>query len=162
MEGCFASSPGNGNPLLLAPGEFMGKPLFLTFQAQGFERFQGCLLLFFAGKLKGEKNIFQRGEGGKEVEKLEDEPDADAAQHGSAVLAERCKVFTGDFYQPLRGMVKAGDQVEERGFAGPAFAVNCYQLSGRDVKTCPAQSSSAAPISTHNISKHQQYELLAA
>jgi hypothetical protein len=64
------------------------------------------------------------------------------------VLAERCKVFTGDFYQPLRGMVKAGDQVEERSFAGPAFAVQRYQFSRCDVKACPAQSSSAAPIVT--------------
>jgi hypothetical protein len=67
-------------------------------------------------------HVLERAAIGQQVERLEDEPDAAAANSRALAVGEAGGVETIDQVAAARRAVEAAQDVEERGFAGPRKA----------------------------------------
>src|SRR6185437_15084610 len=109
---------GKRDALLLAAGELSGimlepraKPDGLKLAFGSRERIPG------AGEFERHRDILERGHGGDQVEGLEHDSDAAAAEAGKRVLAQPRDVGPGDNYAARRGALESGRHHQERRLA---------------------------------------------
>lgn len=115
--------PGDGDPLLLPPGETVGVAAGAVRKADLIqERFRASFPRLGANpfQLQRKKKILQNGEGGDEIEELEDEADVGAAKESPLPLGEPGELRAADGHLPRSGQIDAADEVEERRLPGAA------------------------------------------
>ena len=113
----------DGDALLFAAGHDVGAVLAAVGEAEAVEE-----LVHFSVEVgllvehEGEGDVFPGGEGGDEVEGLEDEADLAAAEEGEVVVGEAGDVLAFDDHVATVGAGEAGHEVEEGGLAGSGGA----------------------------------------
>ena len=116
--GAADESAGDGDSLLLAAGELSGAVGEAVADAQGCDdgvmpvRVGGAV-----GQAGGQEDVLLRGEGGQEVEGLEDEAELVAAHGGQLLVVHAGQIAAGDEDVPGCGGVQAGQAVQEGGLA---------------------------------------------
>ena len=116
---------GDGNALLLATGEAVGKGFATVEQADGVQQGFGGGAGDARGdafQLKGQYDVLQDIQGGDEVEELEDESDILAAEEGAAVLVQGGELDAIQVDGAAIRLVDAADQVEQGALAAAALA----------------------------------------
>lgn len=116
---------GDGYALLLAPGELVGEGVAPVGQAHPLQQTHGgCFHLLppLTRQFLRQRDVFQNGHGGNQIEELEDKADLVAAEEGALPFAEAADrdVVDGNF-APVWGF-DAADQVEQGAFAAAAVA----------------------------------------
>ena len=111
--------PGAGHALDLTAGE-LGRPVGQALpEADGVDHLVEALRVdLLAGDIQGQGDVLRRREGGDQVEGLEDEADALAAQAGEATLVHGGDHVAVEHDLPGGDRVQAGQAVHERGLAG--------------------------------------------
>jgi hypothetical protein len=120
----------NGDPLLFPAGKFMGKSFFLSLKTDLPEGAADRTPVSLAQQFQGNKDVFARGQGGKQIEKLKDEADVRAPQVCFFSLRHGVECFPRYGDEARAGAVKACNNIEQRGFARTAFAVYRNKLTG--------------------------------
>ena len=112
--GAADESAGDGDSLLLAAGELSGAVGETVADAQGCD--DGVLPVRVGGTVGqagGQEDVLLRGEGGQEVEGLEDEAELVAAHGGQLLVVHAGQIAAGDEDVPGCGGVQAGQAVQE-------------------------------------------------
>ena len=79
----------DGDALLLTAGELFGAVVEAGFQAEGLDQVVAPLRIgLLTGEAQRQVNVLARGEGGYQVERLEDEADVFAAELGEGVVLQ--------------------------------------------------------------------------
>src|SRR5262249_15245972 len=100
-------------------------------QRQGLRLFR---LGAAAEQLEREKHVLLDRQGGDQVEELEDEADPPPAQQGALAFGEAAELGAVETDLAAVGGLDAGDQIEQRGFAGAAAAEQDHQLAAADLE----------------------------
>jgi hypothetical protein len=109
----------DGNTLLLATGEFVGLVLEAIGQTNRLNDLVEQLLVGrIAAEIERKGDVLDRGEGGNEVERLEDKADLRAAQQRQVLLGQLRDVRLTYHHVPARQAIESCEAVHERGFAG--------------------------------------------
>ena len=88
-----------------------------------------------AGQEQRQRDVLRQGEGGEEVEELEDEADPVAPQRRQPLVVQLREVDAVDGHRPRRGPVHAPAEVQERGLAAPGRSHDGHELAGRELQT---------------------------
>ena len=126
---------GEGGALHLAAGELVGSVKAAVGQADGFKKVPGSV---FAQRVRpareqeGKKDIFFHGEGGEEVEELEDEADLELAQAGEGVVVHGVEREAVDVHLAGAGGVEGAEDVKEGAFATAAGSGDSDDLPGEN------------------------------
>ncbi len=123
--GAIDEGAGDGDALLFTAGKFRGAMAETMREADAFEGFADAGGTFGAidfGEAKRELDIFLEGHAREKVEGLEDHTDGGAAVAGELKRVEGGDVLAVGEDGAGGGAVEAGDEVEERGFAGAGRA----------------------------------------
>ena len=80
----------------------------------------------------GEEHVLQRGEGGEQVEGLEDESDLRVAQRGELRIVEPAQVPPEDLHLSRVLAIESAEDVQERRLAGAALALDRDELAAPD------------------------------
>jgi hypothetical protein len=116
---------GAGDALLFAAGELVREVAGALGQPHAREelaRAGGGLGV--APQLERDLDVLLRGEGRDELEALEDEADALAAEPRPTVLAQRREVGAVEEHRAAGGRVEAGEKSEEGGLSAPRWSDN--------------------------------------
>jgi hypothetical protein len=133
---------GDGSALLLTAAKGTGELVSLIGDAHHVEEVHSALLCFSrsrhsgvsAGEVDGEDNVLEDGEGGEELEELEDDADVGAAPASEFVLAHVVDRLTSDEDLAAGRAVDAGDQVKQSGFPGAGGTDDADELALVDVE----------------------------
>jgi hypothetical protein len=107
--------PGQGDPLLFAPGKLERVVIEPVAEADLAQKFLGFLLAAaFATELERDQHVFDRGERRDELEALEDEADEPVSQCGPRVLAERFESLSIELHRAARRVIEPGTQPQQR------------------------------------------------
>ena len=132
--GPAGQGPGHGDALLLAAGELARPVVQAVGEADGADDLVEPLGVgLAAGEVHREGDVLLGGEGGHQVERLEDEADPVAAQQGELLLREAAQVGVADEDLARGERVEAGDAVHQRGLAGARRAHDGGEGVGREV-----------------------------
>ena len=127
--------PGDGHALLLTAGKLAGKMVEAIIEADELQG-GGCVFaaLFPAqrGEFQREFHVFKRGKNRDQVERLKDKPEVVIAPAGEIALAHSVGFFAHDQKAAIGGLVHAGDQVEQRAFAGARRTHEGDEFARRD------------------------------
>jgi len=118
-------SAGDGDALLFAAGKFRGAMAEAMREANAFEGFTdagGALGAIDFSEAKREFDVFLEGHAREKVEGLKDHADGVAAVAGEIEGGKRGDVPAVGEDGAGGGAVEAGDEIEERGFAGAGGA----------------------------------------
>ena len=124
---------GHGHALLLAPGELVGAVGEALAQAQ--DRDDGVvpvLVRLAAGQALGQEDVLLGGQGGQQVEGLEDEAELVAAHGGELLVLHARQVLSGDEDAAGGGGVQAGHAVQEGGLTRARGAHDGHELAFGD------------------------------
>lgn len=128
---------GDGDALLLAAGEGIRAvaeavgEFEVGHELAGFEVGGGAVA---AVEHEGEEDVFFGGERGDEVEGLEDQADAAAAEEGEGFVGEGGEVGAGDEDVAGIGLGEAGHEVEEGAFARATGTHDGEEGSAADIE----------------------------
>lgn len=78
----------------------------------------------------GQDDVFDRGEGGQQVEGLEDDAEATAAEQRPAAVAHGGQILPLDDHLAPIGLIECPNQVQERAFTRPAGSHDRHELAG--------------------------------
>ena len=123
--GAIDERAGDGDALLLASGKFRGAVAEAMRQANAFDGFANARWAFATidfGEAKRELDIFFERHAWEKVERLENHADGVAAVAGEIERGQRGNVLTVSEDGAGSGPVEAGDEIQERGFAGAGGA----------------------------------------
>ena len=81
-----------------------------------------------------ERDVFQRGEFGKEPVVLEHEPDVAVAESGCFLVGEPPHLLTGEADRAAFGAVEGAEDMQQRRLAGAAAAGHRHHLADRHVQ----------------------------
>ena len=126
-----AERAGEGDPLLLAARELRGVVVAAVAQSHPLQQLVGAEARIEAAQLEGDLDVLPRGQGGDEVEGLEDEADLLRAQPRPRVLAQRAELDAVEEDAPAGGPVEAGHQREQRALAAARRAEDGHVRAGR-------------------------------
>ena len=124
--------PGNGHPLLLAAGKFVGlviHPLFHAHQLQQFLGPGGALCRADAVVQHGQLHIFQRAGTADQVEGLEHKANLAAAQGGKLAVLRGGHVDAVQPIAALGGLIQRTHDVHQGGLAAAGLAHNGHELA---------------------------------
>jgi len=131
---------GDGDPLLLAAGELGGPPGALVGEADLAEDLGGAAPVGAApGEPQREQHVLLDGERGQQVEGLEDEAEAAAAQFGELVLAEACDLGAAEPDGAGGGAVESGGALQEGRLAGAGRSHHGGEAAVREAQVDAAQ-----------------------
>ena len=117
--------PRHRHPLLLAAGQAVRKAVGAVGETDLFQQTQGplrCLRPGPPGQLQGQHQVLQGRQRRNQVEELEHEADAAAAEQGPLPLGESPKGNAGDTDLPGGRQVDTAQKVEQRGLTRAAPA----------------------------------------
>ena len=122
------------HPLLLAAGELARAVAQTVAQADRVDDGVEPLLVgLAAGDVQGQRDVLQRGQRRHQVERLEDEADAVAAQLGEPLVVERGQLGVADVDRAGGGGVETGDTVHEGRLAGAGRPHDRGELAAGEV-----------------------------
>src|SRR5690606_28055480 len=98
-----------------------------------------------AGEHAGEFDVLARGEGGDEVELLEDDADSLAAEERGAAFVKVVDGGAGDLDASAVGAVEGGQEVEQCGLAAPRLAHDGVEAGLVDGEVHAAERLDLAP-----------------
>ena len=125
---------GTGHALDLSAGELGGPVGQAVLEADGVDHLVEALPVdLLAGDIQGQGDVLRRREGGDQVEGLEDEADALAAQTGEATLAHGGDHVSVEHDLPGGHRVQARQAVHEGGLAGAGGAHDRGEAGSGDV-----------------------------
>ena len=131
--GATHEGAGDGDALLLAAGHLGGAVAQAIRDAQGVDdEVEPFLLGGGPGQAHGQEDVGARIQGGYQVEGLEHEADAVAAQLGERGVFQGGDVGVFDEDVPGGGGVEAGEDVHHRGFAGAGGAHDGGEFAGTE------------------------------
>src|SRR5699024_2220455 len=107
-----------------------------------------------------EGDVLLRGEGGEQVEALEDEPEPVAAQQRALPLAEGGEVGVSDEYLAGVGDVETGEGVHQGRLAGPGRTHDGGEGSGADVEVGTVErlhGRRSGPVGLHEAAGAYRY-----
>jgi hypothetical protein len=145
--GIHDESAADGNALLLAAAHGVGAMLAAIEEAEigqegvGFFQAGGSIS---ALEHEGKHDVFLCGQSGDEIEGLENEADAAAAEEGQVVVGHVGEIGAVDEDATGIGDGKAGHEMEEGAFAGTAGAHDGEEFSLLDVEGDAAQGGDGA------------------
>ena len=134
--------PGDGHALLLPSGKLMREPPFFSSQSHHLQSPESSLRFRFTDQLEGKEDIFKSGERLEKIEKLEDKAQPLPAEAGSPSLSEGFQVLTFYLNSSLRGMIEAGEKVEEGRFSGTALSIKSHHFASRHLHIGSPKSGS--------------------
>ena len=110
---------GHGDALLLAAGQLAGTVVEALGQAEGVDELgEEGLVRLLAGQFQRQQDVLLSGQGGQQVEGLEDETDALPAEEGELLVVEGVELLATQ-HHPARGdLVQPGQAVHQGGLAG--------------------------------------------
>lgn len=113
----------DADALLFAAGELGGVVVEARGEADFFEEFDAALFgIAVALEFERDHDVFEGGEGGDELEVLEDEADFAVADACAFVLADGVEGVSGEGDGARGGAVEAGAEAEECGFSAAGGA----------------------------------------
>lgn len=128
---------GNSDPLLFSAGEFIGKGAFTVGHAHFFEKVtsdHGRFPLRNSGQFLRQRNIFQYGKSGNQVEKLKDDANLIAPEQRPVSLGFlsdsepiNCDVTCG-------GLFYATDEVQQSAFTTSTLPQQRDKLTGLEIE----------------------------
>ena len=121
--GFVGQGAGDGHALLLAGGELPRIMLEAVAQPDAFEQFYGERAVHPGAEGHAQQHVFEAGVALEQVEGLEDVADGRGAQAVARRLLQRRHLPAGNGDAPGVGSKDAGDQMEERGLARAALAL---------------------------------------
>ena len=128
--GAAHEGAGHGHALLLAAGELVGPVGQAVTDAQGGDDGVVPVLLGPAvGQALRQEDVLLGGQGGQQVEGLEDEAEAIAAHGGELLVFHAGQVLAGDEGVPGGGGVQAGQAVQKSGLARAGGAHDGHELA---------------------------------
>ena len=138
--GVGGESPGNSHPLLLATGELArvvahARPQPHPLQ-KGFGLLPGPRLPL---QLQRQHHIFQGGERGQQLERLEYETHVAAPEQGAPVFIQFTQVGITYHHPAAAGLIETGQQPEQGRLARAGGADNCHGLTRLDFQRDPFQ-----------------------
>ncbi len=138
--GFVDESAGDGDALNLTAGELVGHAVGIVSEFDPGEGFEGGFSgVGGAGEQEGEFDVFGDGEGGEELEILEDEADFVAAEGGELGVVEVGGDSAVDGDGAGRGEVHGAGEVEQGGFTAAAAADEGDELAGVEGKRNPIE-----------------------
>jgi hypothetical protein len=145
-RGAGNEGTGDGYTLLLAAGELVGTVLEATVDSEEVSEVveEGLVEGAFGtgaevGDVVGDLDVAHGGEGGQEVETLEDEADAGAAHFGAFGVGELGEVGAVDGDVTGGGGGEAAEDVKEGGFSGAGGADDGDELARGDFEVYVAE-----------------------
>ena len=131
--GAAHEGAGDGDALLLAAGHFGGAVAQAIRDTQGVDdEVEPFLFGGFSGQAHGQEDVGARIQGGHQVEGLEHEADAVAAQLGQRGVFQGGDVCVFDEDVPRGGGVEAGEDVHHRGLAGAGGTHDGGEFAGAE------------------------------
>src|SRR5829696_8947730 len=116
-----AEGPRDGDALLLAPGELVGKVVRALGEPDAREQLPGARLgAAVPAQLERHLHVLLRREGGDELKALEHEPNFLTTEPRAVVLAQPGQVRAVELHRAARRRVEAGEKAEQRRLAAPA------------------------------------------
>ena len=118
--------------LLFATREFFGEGFPTVEQADSFEQVLGLFVDLRARdavEFQWQADIFPNGQGGDQVEELEDEANAGTPKESALAFGQGSQVLTIHPNLPAVRRVNAADQVKQGAFAASAFTQNGGNLT---------------------------------
>ena len=107
--------PRRGDALLLASGELVGPVLEAVAKSGDAHHLGKRGRIGFASRdRERQDDVVVRGERRHQVERLEDETDADAAQERELLVTETAELDVADVHGPRRQTIETGEAVQER------------------------------------------------
>ena len=132
--------PGNGHPLLLAPGQLPGVMPQPVAEADRRQLLPSPVEgIGLARQLARRGHVLERGHGGDEVEGLEHDAHVPAPEPRERVLVEGAEIVAGHGGPPGGGPLQAADDHEERGLARPGRPDDAHRFSGGEIEVDAAQ-----------------------
>ncbi len=148
--GVVGEGAGDGDPLLLAAGEFAGPLGRVVGEADEGQQQLDALLAFAgvrAAQPQRDADVLGGAEDGDEAEGLEDEADVVAAQGEQALLVEAGEVAAVDVDPSPVGGVQAADDVEQGGLARSRAPLEGDEFAAGISKETPRSAcTAAAPV----------------
>ncbi len=129
----------DGHPLLLAAGELAGETAGPIGQLDRIQQFGRAAPITSAGQLDDHFDVFLGGQRRDQIEELEDEPHVVAAELAQCARPAPRNILSGNVNRTAVGLLDAADDVEQGGFARPAFPDDRHQFTGFDVQVDAAQ-----------------------
>ena len=139
---------GNGDPLLLASGQFKGTVRKTVAEANGIQQGTRTIALGPPGCAKGvggQKDVFDAVHLGHEVVGLEDESNVAGAKCCAGAFAQAVDVGVQQADGTRIGAVKPPEKMEEGGLARAGSAEDCKALAGGHGKVGTLEHPYAAP-----------------
>ena len=125
---------GDGDTLLLATGQLRRSVLDAVAETDGVDdEVEPLLVGLAAGERQRQRDVLERGQRRHEVERLEDEADAVAAQLGELLVVELAEVGVADEHGAAGERVEAGDGVHQGRLARARRAHDRGELAGVEV-----------------------------
>src|SRR4051794_2258614 len=134
--GCVGHGPGDGDPLLLAPGQ-PGRQVVAPMTQADLGQELGHPLLALGRRLTGghERGLDVVGgrQRGDQVEVLEHEADVVAPEAGAGALVHGPEVATVELEGAAGGAVEGAEQLQHGALAGAAGTLDGHELAGPDL-----------------------------
>jgi len=140
--GAVNEGAGDGDALLFAAGELRGSGVGAVLDAHAFEEVLDAfpaLGMGNADQLEGEFDVFENGQGGEEVEELEDGADLGASESGETLGIELGELGGADANGSGVGAVDASEAIQEGGFATAGGSHEGDAFAGVDVEGYAAE-----------------------
>ncbi len=144
--GAVDEGAGDGDALLLSAGEFVGAVIEATGDAEQIGEVveQGAIESGLGrgaevGDVVGDLDVAHGGEGGEQVETLEDEADFGATHLGTLGIGQPGEVDSIDEHRAGGGVGETAEDVKECGFTGARGAYDGDELAGHDGEADVAQ-----------------------
>ena len=126
---------GDRDALLLAARQLGGPVRQAVAQADGVDhRVEPLVVDGGAGERQRERDVLPRGQHRDEVVRLEDEAELVAPQRREPLVVEVRELLAGDDDRARRRAVESGEQVHQRGLAGPGGPHDRGELAGRELE----------------------------
>ena len=130
----------DGDALLLATGELRREVMRARTEADAFEQIGGaCVAVTNAAQFEWHLHILECGEGRHQLEALEHETDAVAAESRAGVLVEQCEIHSIEEHSATCRCIQTCQQAEERRLAAAGWADDCNRLTRGDIERHIAQ-----------------------
>jgi len=138
-------------------GRVMRDPLF---EPDAFEQFKGGVTsVIFPAEFKWDHHILHSGQTGKQLKRLEYEPNGFIPQTGAAIFVERAKMDSIQMHLARRGLVQSGAEADEgrlsaarrtdNGTSGPSAKGESYLFDDGD-RIAAAREAFAEPPDIQN------------
>ena len=159
QRGIVGERAGDGHALLLAARQLRRIVMAAVAEADlGEQRVRARPRLRRAGNLHRDEHVLERGQRGQQMKKLEDEPDALAAQPRQGILVERRDVDAVEHDTAVRRRIETGQQPEQGRLAAAGRPGDGHDAAGRNRQVERVQDGERAAAARHMFADAAQLD----